>query len=253
MSQKPTIVFVPGAWHTPETWDKVISALEPHGFKCIAVALPSTLSVSATFPDDIKAVQDSISAETTQGRDVIVVAHSYGGAVGGSALKGFTSPRDGSSSKHGHAIGFILIASGFSAGGVTFLDALGGKPPPIWKEDTETGLAVLVVDERELFYHDLLEEEGNYWVGKLTKQSMKAFTTGADVGYAGWKEVPVWYLATTEDRSHPTEVQRMIVQAAKDEGGDVTLREIATSHSPMLSKPSETADIILEAVAAMTK
>ncbi len=34
-----------------------------------------------------------ISGETTQGRDVVVVAHSYGGIVGSSAVKGFTLPR----------------------------------------------------------------------------------------------------------------------------------------------------------------
>jgi hypothetical protein len=36
-------------------------------------------------------------------------------------------------------------------------------------------------------------------------------------------------------------------------GGDITLKEIASSHSPMLSKPKETTDFILEAVAAFTK
>jgi hypothetical protein len=35
---------------------------------------------------------------------------------------------------------------------------------------------------------------------------------------------------------------------AKDAGADVTLREITSSHSPMLSKPKETADFILDAV-----
>jgi hypothetical protein len=100
-----------------------------------------------------------------------------------------------------------------------------------------------------LFYHDLPVEEGNYWVGKLQKHSSKALAEGEEHAYAGWKDVPVWYLATIEDKGLPFEAQRYFVQAAKDGGADVTLREVASSHSPMLSKPKETVDFILEAVA----
>jgi alpha-beta hydrolase superfamily lysophospholipase len=82
MSHKPTLVLVPGAWHHTDTWDKIASAMEVRKYKCVRVALPSTLSnASATFSEDIKAVRNSIVAETTQGRDVVVVVHSYGGAV----------------------------------------------------------------------------------------------------------------------------------------------------------------------------
>ncbi|KAH7127397.1 Alpha/beta hydrolase fold-1 [Dactylonectria macrodidyma] len=254
MSSNPTLVFVPGAWHLPETWDRVTSVIETQHYKCVSVGLPTTISVSSNFSDDVNAVKDAIRAETTEGRDVVVVVHSYGGAVGASALKGFTPPQDGSaSSGTGQVIGYILVASGFMVTGVTFLHNSGGKPPPFWKEDPETGLAILLVDTRELFYHDLPEEEGNAWVAKLQKQSMKAFTEGAEDAYAGWKEVPVWFVATVEDKALPFEVQKGFVQKAKDEGGDVTLREIETSHSPMLSKPQETADVILEAVAAFKK
>jgi len=44
----------------------------------------------------------------------------------------------------------------------------------------------------------------------------------------------------------------MLVQMAKDAGADVTLREVDSSHSPMLSKPQETADFIMEAAADLS-
>ncbi|KAM0426476.1 hypothetical protein ACHAPT_008167 [Fusarium lateritium] len=251
MSQKPTLILVPGAWHLPECWHKIVSAMEARDFKCVTVGLPTASSnTEAKYADDVIAVREAIQAETTQGRNVVVVVHSFGGSVGSSALKGFTSkPEDGVS---GRAIGFFMIATGFVPTGITFLDLFGGKPPPIWEADYDKGLATLTAEPRELFYHDLPEEEGKYWVGKLQQHSLKAFTTGADYAYAGWKEVPVWYLATTEDRTHPLEVQKMTVQMAKDEGGDVTFREIASSHSPFLSKPDETVAILLEAIEAFT-
>lgn len=38
---KPTIVFVPGAWHKPEIYSTVIDAVSAHGYPAIALALPS--------------------------------------------------------------------------------------------------------------------------------------------------------------------------------------------------------------------
>lgn len=75
---------------------------------------------------------------------------------------------------------------------------------------------------------------------------------GGEAAYAGWMEVPVWYLSTTADQALPIEAQRIFVQAAKEAGGDVTLWEVESSHSPMLSKPEETAKFVLEAVVAFT-
>ncbi|KAG9239196.1 Alpha/beta hydrolase fold-1 [Amylocarpus encephaloides] len=254
MSPRPTLVFVPGAWHGASTWEKVSSLLEEQSYKCVKVSLPSTSSNAATFGDDVKAVQAAVVAETTEGHDVVVVVHSYGGQVGNSAVKGLTRKDDSSLAKGpstGHIIGIAMMATGFTATGVSFLEGLGGTPPPFWKIDLESGFAVLTVDPRPLFYHDLAEEEGNFWVSKLEKQSLKSLLEGGEYAYAGWKDVPVWYLATVDDQGLPIAIQRMFVQMAKDAGADVTLREVESSHSPMLSKPKETVEYLLEAVAAM--
>ncbi|TAQ90333.1 hypothetical protein B7494_g1354 [Chlorociboria aeruginascens] len=256
MSSKPTLVLVPGAWHTPETWDKISLLLEAQQYKCVRVALPSaTSNPAATFGDDIKAVRDSIIGETTQGHDVVVVVHSYGGMVGNSAIKGLTRPKPNVSSpgksSSSYVIGIVMLASGFPQTGVAFIDGLGGKPPPFWRIDEESGFAVLTVDPRELFYHDLPVEEGNYWVGKLEQHSLKSLREGGELSYSGWLDVPVWFLVTTDDKSYPLEFQRMVVQSAKDAGGNITVREVESSHSPMLSKPKETVDFITEAVASL--
>ncbi|RDL30686.1 Uncharacterized protein BP5553_10031 [Venustampulla echinocandica] len=255
MSHKPTLVLVPGAWHSAATWDKTASLLEAEQYKCVRVSLPSAApNPSATFFGDVEVVRNAIMAETTQGRDVVVVVHSYGGMVGNSAIKGLTRPKQNASSSEketsGHVIGLIMLASGFTVTGSSFIDGFGGKPPPIWNLNPESGFVDLLVDPRELFYHDLPLDEGNYWVGKLEKQSVISLTEGGEHAYAGWMDVPVWYLSTAEDKALPVEAQRMFVGMAQAAGGDVTVREINTSHSPMLSKPKETADFISEAVAS---
>jgi pimeloyl-ACP methyl ester carboxylesterase len=154
MSGKPTIVFVPGAWHGPRTWDKISSLLEAQQYKCVSVTLPSTTSnPSATFLEDITAVRDSIVAETSQGYDVVVVVHSYSGIPGASAIKGLTRNKQDvappAEDASGHVIGLIQIASGYMPTGLSFMDGAGRKPPPTWKVDEESGFATIVVDPRE--------------------------------------------------------------------------------------------------------
>ncbi|KAJ5683231.1 hypothetical protein N7462_006396 [Penicillium macrosclerotiorum] len=259
MSNSLTLVFIPGSWHRPTCYDKVIKLLrEQHGLKCVAVTLPSTEGdPAATFKDDLDAAREAISNETTQGRNVVVLAHSYGGMVGNSAIKGFAKPPEVSTSltnspKTGYVIGLVLIASGYTLTGLAFMDPFFGRPPPSWRVNSTTGYAELVTPPRELFYHDLPEEEAAYWVSQLVTQSLKALFEGGEYTYAGWQDVPSWYIGTVEDRGLPVLAQRMSVGLAREMGGIVEHRELQTSHSPFLSQPEATVSIIWDAVRAFT-
>lgn len=252
MSQKPSLVFVPGAWHRPEIWSLVTPAIAARGYRCVAVALPSTSgNAGAGFGDDVAAVQDAIRAETTQGRDVVLVVHSYGGHVGNSAVRGFArNPHEGGprpSASSAHVVGIAMVATGFTATGTSFLSGLGGKPPPQWRADAETGLATIAADARDMMYHDLGADEGARWVGRLATQTLRSLAEGGEHAYAGWRDVPCWYLATTQDRALAPAAQRLFVEAARGAGARVTVREVASGHSPMLSRPGETVEFVVEA------
>ena len=93
-------------------------------------------------------------------------------------------------------------------------------------------------------------EEGEYWVSQLTQQALKPLCEGGEHVYSGWKDVPCWFLATTVDRSFPLEMQKMLVQGARDQGGNVVLREVESSHSPMLSRPEEVTRFLTDAIEA---
>lgn len=251
MSATPTLVLVPGSWHTPAVWDKVVGYLDAQHFKSVPASLPSCSSnSSATFSDDIQAVRKAITSETEAGRDVVLVVWSYGGQVGNSAIKGLTKADDGNS---GRVLGVALIASGFPMTGVGFLEATGGVPPPFIGLDHEAGFANLLADPKELFYHDLDATEADHWIQQLTKQSLKSLAEGGEHAYSGWKDVPTWYLAAIEDRALPVELQRMFVQMAQEQGGDVTLREVQGGHAAMLSKSKECADFVIEAARAFAR
>jgi len=251
MSANPTLILIPGSWHTPAVWDKVVGYLDAQHVNSVPVSLPSCSSNhSATFDDDIQAVRKVIIAETEAGRDVVLVVWSYGGQVGNSAIKGLIKPKD---NIHGRVLGVALIASGFPTTGVGFLEATGGVPPPFIGLDHDAGFANLIADPRELFYHDLNTAEAEHWVQQLTKQSLKSLAEGGEYAYAGWKDVPTWYLAAVEDRALPVEVQHVFVQTAQEQGGDVTLREVQGGHAAMLSKPKECAAFVIEAARAFAR
>ena len=77
MSQ-PTIIFCPGAWHPVEFFDKVIAILEPLGYKCVTIPMPSVGRIPPvkTLDEDINAVRMAVLKELDTGHNVIVNSHS---------------------------------------------------------------------------------------------------------------------------------------------------------------------------------
>ena len=268
MSNGPTLVFIHGSWHRPICYDKVLKLLrDEHGLECIAVALPSTSNnPDATFKDDLDAARNAIISQTTKGRNVIVVAHSYGGLVGSSCMKGLAPPKNftgtratgteqssvpdaqSSPSKQGYVVALVLIASGFAMTGWSFMDPFFGRPPPAWRVDKETGYATLVADPQQLFYHDVPDDEAKYWVSELTTQSLKALFEGGEYVYSGWWDVPTWYIGTADDKALPIVVQRIQVGAVRAQGVEVHYFELKSSHSPFLSMSAEVVEVLMEAV-----
>lgn len=257
MSNKPTFVLIPGAWHSACTWDKVTTLLDRQAYRSISVTLPSaTGDPRSTFLDDVQAVRNVIIPETSQGRNVIVVVHSYGGHVGESVLRVVPTTRNpGPDPTSGKVIGLAMMATGFNQSNVSFMDGLGGHPPPIWRADAESGLAVFTGRPlpAELFYHDLPASEAEEWTSRLTGQSLKALFEGGKYAYAGWKDVSCWFLLTVEDRALPVEAQRMMVAKAREAGGSVEVREVDSGHSPMLARPEDTFKFLTEAAAAFVE
>ena len=70
---KPTIVLVHGTFVDGSSWYKVIPILQRDGYPVIAVQNPLT-----SLPDDVATTKRVIDS---QKGSVVVVGHSYGGAV----------------------------------------------------------------------------------------------------------------------------------------------------------------------------
>lgn len=116
-------------------------------------------------------------------------------------------------------------------------------------EDTGQGWCELKGDPAKSFYNDLADDEGKEWVTKLVRFS-SAMRSARDSVYAGWMDVPMWYLICTEDRTIVRELQEELVRKCREAGARVTTRDCEAGHSPMLSKPEEAVAFVEDAINA---
>ena len=74
--------------------------------------------------------------------------------------------------------------------------------------------------------------------------SVAAFTEPS--GDPAWKTVPSWYLLATDDHAIPPETQRFMAERAGS-----TISTVAASHVPMMSQPTATTRVILQAAGSI--
>lgn len=87
---KPVIVIVPGAWHRPQHYKYIIEGLQKFHYEAVGVTLPTVDSNPplTSWDKDAEAVRTEILKHLDAGKDIIVIAHSYGGLVMSEAVRG---------------------------------------------------------------------------------------------------------------------------------------------------------------------
>jgi pimeloyl-ACP methyl ester carboxylesterase len=130
----PSIVFVHGAWHSPEWFDATISILEPLGYKCVTVAMPAVgREVPVTSLDeDIEAVRATVMKELDAGQDVIINAHSWAGIPVNSALDGLSKAERKRDGKKGAVVKMTFVSSFILPEDTSLLDSIGGVASNNW-------------------------------------------------------------------------------------------------------------------------
>ena len=129
MSIKPTIVFVPGAWHAPGGFRLVREALHNRGWNTEAVTLPSVGAEPPTkgIPDDEEAVRSVLEPLIEEGKQVVLVVHSYGSLPGAHAVRGLGYQQRQKGGKTGGVITILYLAAFATLAGQSLYGNLGGK------------------------------------------------------------------------------------------------------------------------------
>jgi len=220
------VVLVHGAWADGSSWAKIIPLLEKRGLHVVAVQNPLS-----SLADDVAATNRAIDA---QDGPVVLVGHSYGGAVITAA---------GNNPKVARLVYVAAFApdAGESVG-TTAKDfapaAVGPEVKPI-----EGGYLILTRKGiTEDFAQDLSSTEKE--VLAATEAPTSGAALGAPVTDAAWRHKPSFYVVAENDRMINPDYERF---AAKRMGAKTLA--LATSHVPMLSKPKEVAAFIAKAAA----
>ena len=113
MPSKPTFVLVPGNFLPPAYYASTAKLLESHGFQTLLVTIPST---GSKFPltsnePDILAVRQVLEELSESGRDIIVVAHSYGSIPTCEAAQGFGRQERLKLGKVGGVVRMVFVAA----------------------------------------------------------------------------------------------------------------------------------------------
>jgi pimeloyl-ACP methyl ester carboxylesterase len=222
----PTIVLVHGAWANGSSWARVVPLLQARGLEVIAVHNPLS-----SFEADVAATRRVIEA---QKKDVILVGHSYGGAVITEA---------GSSNK---VRALVYVAAFAPSSGESINAIVGPYGKPEWfsaiRADAGGMLTWSAEGMAKYFAPDLPAQEA-----ALLAATQAPFFAGAfdgKVTSAAFGKKPSWYVVADDDRIIPAPLQ---LAFAGKMGAKTS--HVASSHVPMLSRPQVVADAILAAVA----
>jgi pimeloyl-ACP methyl ester carboxylesterase len=227
MREVPTFLLVHGSWHGPWCWDHVVPALKRRGYEAKTVSLPSCGTEPGklgTFADDAATVSKAAAAI---GGDVVVVGHSYGGAVITEATYGPNLQR------------LVYLAAFMPDTGRTYVSYLPPGPlPPYVGMNGDGTFSVPAGQARPAFYLDCTPEIARWAEGKLRVQSQQVL--GQAITDAAWRRHPTTYVLTTQDQALPPDFQRMFAAQADE------VREFASSHSPFLSRPDDFAELLID-------
>jgi pimeloyl-ACP methyl ester carboxylesterase len=223
------IVLVHGAFVTGAGWKPVYDILVRDGYHVAVAQHPLT-----SFADDVTAVKRTLAMEDGP---VILVGHSYGGAIITTA---------GNDPK---VAGLVYIAAHALDEGET--EAANGKKfPNATKAVKKTDDGFLYLDPAFYpadFAADLPKQEAQFEAQSQALTAATVFTTPAT--HPAWKDKPSWYMVAKSDRIINPDLERMYAKRANSK----TVEIDGASHSVYQSHPKEVAAMIEDAARSASK
>jgi pimeloyl-ACP methyl ester carboxylesterase len=225
-----SVVLVHGAFVDGAGWEDVYTTLKRDGYD-VSVVQHTTLSLE----DDVAATKRAIAE---QKHDVLLVGHSYGGAV---ITEAGNDPK---------VAGLVYIAGWVPAKGESVSTLLKERLPanapaaPILPP--QDGL--LYIDKQKFpaaFAGDVDPDKAAFLADAQLGWGVKAL--GGVISEAAWASKPSWSLVTTEDRMIPPDTQRFMSKRA---GADVV--EQKGSHAIFLSEPDAVVALVEKAAESLS-
>ncbi|KAF2086006.1 alpha/beta-hydrolase [Saccharata proteae CBS 121410] len=253
---KPTILLISGAYHTPTHYAPLLSLLSSHGYPTLCPSLPTcnnAIPPTARFSDDVDLIRSVLTdLVEKEGKDVVVIAHSYGGAVAVEGVGGFgkgVRQRERRGERGGVA-GVVFLCAFVPEKCEIFGEwarkgDVGAPPKYVVFEDGVTR----ITDPIPMFYDDLDTATAQQFSEKLVVHSLLAWAE--PITQEAWKEIPSTYLVCRNDKAIPVARQVEMTEVASGEGADMVVEWCDAAHSPFASVPGFVVEVLERAVARM--
>ena len=236
---KPTVVLVNGAWANSAAWSGVIERLQTEGYTVDAPPDPlqSLKGDAGTIADLLKTISGPI----------VLVGHSYGGAVITNAATG---------NRNVKALVYVDAFAPSKGESVLALDstkpgsALGAGPTKVFnfvpfpgakKGDAELYVKPSVFEQA--FANGLPAKEGAVLAATQSPAVYSALT--APSGTPAWKTIPSWYVLGTIDKAIPPAIQLFMARRIH-----AHITRVRAGHLSMVAAPGVVAKVITAAAKA---
>lgn len=234
-ASQTTVVLVHGAFADASSWNGVIPRLQAQGLQVLSVANPlRTLSGDAQYLGQVLA---SIPGP------VVLVGHSYGGAVITQAATGRKNVK-----------ALVYVAAFIPDRGESALD-LAGKYPGGTLGEALAAPVPLADGGKDLYirqdrFHQQFAADVPAAAGALMAATQRPIAEAALTQAAGapaWKDIPSWSVYGSADKNIPPAAMQFMSERAKAR----SVSEIpGASHVVMVSHPERVASLIAQAAAA---
>ena len=232
---KPTIVLVHGAWADGSSWGDVVTRLQQRGYTVDVPPNPLRgLQSDAAY---IRAFLDTLSGP------IVLVGHSYGGAVITNAAKNDAQVKalayiDAFAPAENETVIQLSTERPGSALGGNPADVFDAVPYPGGQGDVDLYIKRTVFPDAVA--NDLPPKEAALLGATQRPVALSALL--APSGPPAWEDIESWYFVGTADHAVPPAEQRFM--AARANAHTV---EVKASHLSMVSRPQQVTDLILDA------
>ena len=226
---KPTIVLVHGAFAESSSWSGVVDELTKRGYPVVAAANP--LRGVASDGAYVASLSRSIKGP------VVLVGHSYGGAVISAAANGA-----------GNVKALVFVAAFAPDAGESCLDLTAKFPGSTLPPTLAPGVALVEGGEDLYIQQDKFPQQfaadvpvAQSRAMAATQRPIKAAALAESAGAPAWKAIPSWAIYGTGDLNIPPAAMGFMAERA---AAKKTVVVKGASHVVMVSHPQEVASLI---------
>lgn len=238
-----SVVLVHGAWHGGWCWSLVQAELDRRGVPSYALDLPGHGTSADPLADLFGDAATVVDAVEHLGGDVVIVGHSYGGAVVSEAMARLTG------------VAHVVFVAAFALHvGESVLSVLRALPrASVGLSDAQRSVHVAELDiavspsittvtridpDRavDVFYGSTESAIASAAVARLSPQVMDSFAQHVNGSALGVVDT-TYVRCTKDDAVHPTHQEAFANRCGAE-------HELDTDHSPFLSRAADLADVI---------